>query len=527
MPLPPPARVAERSRHFAIDFRPDRAPWSLALIAGAALSFAFAPFNQWWLAIVAPAVLMLLWARAPDARAGARLGFWFGLGLYAAGTWWLYISIRIIGNAPVVVALGVMACLVLIMAAYQALLGYVVCRWLAPWSLAGRLLLVPGAWVLLEWWRGWFLTGFPWLSLGYSQTDTWLAGLAPVGGVPLITLALLMGAGALQSMWLERGARWAVALVALLLPWTLGLWLRDVQWTAPAGESRSIAIVQGAIPQDQKWLKSESNRQDILDTYERLHREALGARLIVWPESALPDVANRYGGYLSRVWSESRNAGSDVVIGVMRAEADGPDEEPRYYNSILALGEDAAFYDKRQLVPFGEVLPVPSIVRRWLRLMELPADDFTVGARHQQPFAVAGTTLAASICYEAAYPALLRREAGQAEAMVTVSNDGWFGRSPARYLHLQIGRMRAIEARRYLLRAANDGVSAIVGPDGRVRARAAEFEPVVLRGEFTPRQGSTPYLATGNWPVLCGLLLLLLGRGAALIRRARGPIQGA
>ena len=179
--------MAERTRHFAIDFRPERAPWSLALLAGAALSFAFAPFNQWWLAVVAPAVLMLLWGHAPDARTGARLGFWFGLGLYAAGTWWLYISIRIFGEAPIVVALGVMAGLVLIMAAYQALLGYVVCRWLAPASLAGRLLWVPAAWVLLEWWRGWFLTGFPWMSLGYSQTDTWLAGLAPVGGVPETT----------------------------------------------------------------------------------------------------------------------------------------------------------------------------------------------------------------------------------------------------------------------------------------------------------------------------------------------------
>lgn len=516
--------MAETTRHHAIDIRWDRSPWVVALLGGAALSFAFAPFNQWWLAIASPALLILLWGAAPSARAGAWLGFWFGLGLYAAGTWWLYISIRGFGQAPVIVALGVMASLVLIMAAYQALLGYMVCRWLAPSTLAGQLLFVPGAWVLLEWWRGWFLTGFPWMSLGYSQTDTWLAGLAPVGGVPLITLALLMGAGALRALWLERGQRRAVAMVGLVLPWTLGLSLRDVQWTAPAGEPRSVAIVQGAIPQDMKWLKSDSNRQNILDTYERLHREALGAALIVWPESALPDVANRYGGYLSQVWSDARNAGSDVVIGVMRAEPGAPDEAVRYYNSILALGEDTAFYDKRQLVPFGEFLPVPAFVRRWLRLMDLPADDFTVGERHQQPFAVAGTSLAASICYEAAYPALLRREIRQAEAMVTVSNDGWFGRSPARYLHLQIGRMRALEARRYLLRAANDGVSAIVGPDGRITGRAPEFEPAVLRGEFTPRAGATPYLAAGNWPLLCGVLLLLGVKMTTLIRRSRGPI---
>jgi apolipoprotein N-acyltransferase len=344
-----------------------------------------------------------------------------------------------------------------------------------------------------------------------------------VGGVPLASMALLMGAGALLSLWHERGARRAAAVVALILPWTLGLWLRDVQWTAPAGPARSVAIVQGASPQDLQWL--ETNRQNILDTYERLHREALGADLILWPESALPDVANRYGGYLGTVWSAARNAGSDVVIGVMRAEAGGPDEQLRYYNSIVALGEEAAFYDKRQLVPFGEFFPVPPFVRRWLRLMNLPYSDFTVGKRHQQPFDVAGTSLAASICYEDAYPALLRAETRQSGAMLTVTNDAWFGRSPARYQHLQISRMRALEARRYLLRAANDGVSAIVGPDGSIRARAAQFAPAVLRGEFTPREGATPYLAAGNLPLLGSALLLLLGRAALLIRRSRGPIQ--
>lgn len=516
MPWRPLARVAD-----PVPAR-RRAPRLLALAGGAVLSFAFAPFGQWWLALAAPALLMALWARAATPREGAWLGFCFGLGLYAAGTWWLYISIRGFGQAPLAVALAVMGALVLVMAAYQGLLGYVVCRWLRPGSLSGRLMWVPAAWVLLEWWRGWFLTGFPWLSLGYSQTDTWLAGLAPVGGVPLITLALLVGAGALLTLWQARGAARAAALVALVLPWTIGLSLLGVQWTQPAGEARSVAIVQGAIPQDMKWLVS--NQQNILDTYAQLHREALGAELIIWPESALPDVANRFPDYISAVWSAARNRGSDVVMGVMRVEQREGGSEPDYYNSMLALGDgEPQFYDKRQLVPFGEFFPVPAFVRNWLRLMNLPYSDFTVGARHQQPFELAGVRLAASICYEDAYPALLRRETLAAQVMVTVTNDAWFGRSPARYQHLQIGRMRALESRRFLLRAANDGVSAVVGPDGRVLARASEFEPAVLRARFVPREGATPYLAAGNLPVL-GLALLLLVQplGWALRRRGGG-----
>jgi apolipoprotein N-acyltransferase len=486
-------------------------PRLVALAAGALLSLSFAPYNQWWLALVAPSILMALWARAATAREGAALGFAFGAGLYASGTWWLYISIHGFGQAPIWVAMLVMGALVLIMAAYQSLLGYLVCRWLRPAAPAGLLLWVPAAWVLVEWWRGWFLSGFPWLALGYSQTDSALAGLAPLGGVHLLSFALLAGAGAVSLLWRGRGSWRALALVVLVLPWTLGQSLRDVSWTTPSGPVRTVAIVQGAIPQDMKW--QDENQQHILDTYARLHREALGAEFIIWPESALPDMANRYTEYLGAVWSASRKAGSVTLLGAMREEL-GPDsEEPRYFNSLLALADgDPAFYDKRHLVPFGEYFPVPDLVRSWLRLMSLPHSDFNRGARRQPPFALAGLKLAPSICYEDAYPALLRQEIRASDALVTVTNDAWFGHAGARYQHLQIARMRALESRRYLLRAANDGISALIGPDGRVLARAPEFEPAVLHAQFEPRRGDTPYLLLGNYPILTLAVLLLAGR---------------
>ena len=184
---------------------------ALALASGLLFTTAFAPRDFWWFALLCPAVLIWLWSRAPTAREGAWLGFAFGFGAYAAGTWWLYIAIRVFGQAPVWIALAVMAGLVLIMAGYQAGLGYVVVRWLPARRARGWLLLVPAAWVLLEWWRGWFLSGFPWMSLGYSQTDTWLAGLAPVGGVHLLSAVLLVGAGALVTLLRARGPLRAVA----------------------------------------------------------------------------------------------------------------------------------------------------------------------------------------------------------------------------------------------------------------------------------------------------------------------------
>jgi apolipoprotein N-acyltransferase len=440
--------------------------------------------------------------------------------VYATGTWWLYISIRVIGQAPIPIALLVMAALVLLMATYQAGLGYIVVRWLQPRTVSGALLKIPAAWVIIEWWRGWFLSGFPWLSLGYSQTDTWLAGLAPVGGVHLLSVALLMGGGALVVL-LRDGALWRpLALVALVLPWTAGLALRQVQWTETRGEPFSVAILQGAIPQELKWLDDEANQHQILDKYAKLHESALGARLIVWPESALPDVANVYPRYLGSVWSSARQHGSAVLMGVMRAEARSGNEEPVAFNSVLALGEgDPAFYDKRHLVPFGEYFPVPQIVRDWLRLLNLPHLDFMPGSADQPPMKLAGQDVAVSICYEDAYPAQLRSAMAQSTLLATVTNDAWFGRSGARYQHLQIARMRAIESRRFMLRAANDGVSSIIGPDGHEAARAPEFEASVLRGMVQSRTGMTSYLRLGDWPILGLAAVVMLLSAVRLLKK--------
>ena len=162
------------------------------------LAFAFAPFGAWPLAIACPAALIWLW-QGQSPRGCARRGFAFSFGTFAAGTWWLYVSIHGFGQAPLWVALLLMLGLVSIMGAYHALLGWLVARWL-PRDGAWRWMVgIPACWLLMEWWRGWFLTGFAWLSLGYSQTDTWLAGLAPIGGTYFLTALLLLAAGSLMT----------------------------------------------------------------------------------------------------------------------------------------------------------------------------------------------------------------------------------------------------------------------------------------------------------------------------------------
>ena len=481
--------------------------------AGALLTLAFAPFNLWPLAVLCPALVMALWQGVPP-RVAAWSGFWFGAGTFMAGTWWLYISLHTIGQAPVWIAVPLMLALVAVMACFYGLLGWLTARWLPTQGALRWLLGLPGAWLLIEWWRGWFLSGFPWLSLGYSQSDTWLAAWAPVLGVYGISALLLLMSGALLTLWRGRGRSRALAVAVLALPWLVASGLQRVDWTRVSGPAVTVAIVQGAVPQDLKWI--ERNLEPTRALYRRLNDQALGAKLVLWPESAVPELANDMVDYLIDIHGRSVQAGSEVVMGVMRRADNGGN----YFNSMMVLSSPLAFYDKRHLVPFGEYFPVPDTVRSWMRLMSLPYSDFTAGAGRQPALRAGGLNLAPTICYEDSYGSAQLSVLREADVLANVTNDAWFGHSPARYQHFQIGRMRALEAQRYLLRAANDGVSAIVGPRGEVLQRAAEYRPGVLRGTVEPRTGLTPYARIGNWPaVLLALAAALFAAFAAARHR--------
>jgi apolipoprotein N-acyltransferase len=487
----------------------------LALVAGVALAGAFAPLNLWPLAVLAPALLMWLWQEAAP-REAARLGFWFSFGTFAAGTYWLYFSIYIVGHSPMWLAIALMLGLAAIMGLYQAVLGYCVARWLPRTGLVCWLVVVPAAWLFMEWWRGWFLSGFSWLSLGYSQTDTWFASFAPLVGVYGISALLLVCAGALVAIVLGTRRQALIAAVTCVIPWALGAALYWHSWTHTSGPATSVAVIQGAIPQDEKWI--ESNRDATLNLYESLTRKVLGTQLIVWPESATADLANNQVPFINKIYRETHDHGSALVMGILRA--DGKEPETRYYNAVMALGDEVSWYDKHHLVPFAEFFPVPHFVRTWLRLMSLPYSDFTRGAEYQPPLPAAHLQLGATICYEDAYGSSMIQVLPIADALVNVTNDAWFGHSTARHQHFQIVRMRAMEAGRYLVRAANDGISGVVGPHGEVIARAPEFVPAVLVSRIVPMMGLTPYAYLGNWLVV-SLAVLALAYGL-WVRNDRG-----
>lgn len=499
--------MQQRLTHF---FASRFAVW-LAFPVGAAVSLAFAPFNAWPIAIICMAYLFGAWNEAAPKRA-AKIGFLFTCGTFLAGTYWLYHSVYVIGKAPLVLTVFIMGGLVAIMGAYTAALGYLQARLAGFIGVWRWLLLLPALWTLVEWFRGWFLSGFPWLALGYSQMDTWLAGFAPLGGVYLLSLLVAISAGALLTVLQGSRREQLIALAFAGLIWICAYWAWQRDWTMPTGKPLTVALVQGAVPQELKWSETQSAKT--LELYPRLTEPHLGADLIVWPEAALPFPAHLLSGYLSEQWRIAHERDSTLLLGVIRKEQ----ERGTYTNSILGLDEKPGWYDKRRLVPFAEVFPVPEFVRGWLKGMDLPYSGFRAGLEHQPALIVGKQKVAPTICYEDAYGAEQLDVLREATLLVNVTNDAWFGDSTARYQHLQISRMRALEAGRPLLRAANDGISAIIDARGRITQTLPNFVPGVLSATVQPRAGLTPYARVGNWAVVMGCVLVGV---VGLVRRDR------
>ncbi len=471
----------------------------VAFVAGAAAVLGFSPFDQFLAALGALAVLAHLLVAARTPRAAFAIGYLFGLGLFAAGVSWVYVSLHRFGAMPAPLAafatLAFCAFLALFPAAAAWLQARVAGR--APPVLRAALA-IPAAWVLLEWLRGWILTGFPWLSAGYAAIDDALGGFAPLGGVYAVSLALACAAGLLWCV-LAGQARWqAAAALALLLG--TGFALRSVQWTAPAGEPLTVSLLQGNVPQEMKFDPARYART--LEAYATL-AEASRARLIVLPETAIPRFLDRVDpAYLERLAAAARRNGGDLLLGVPVRDGEA------YYNSVVSLGvSPRQHYHKQHLVPFGEFVP-PGF--GWIvRVLSIPLSDFSRGSAGQRPLAVAGQRVALNICYEDAYGREIARQLPEAGILVNVSNVAWFGDSLAPAQHLQIARMRALESGRWHLTAANTGITAAIAPDGSVRARMPQYLQGRVDAEVRGHAGATPYVTLGDWPALLAALAAL------------------
>ena len=488
---------------------------AFAFLAGAAAVLGFSPVDFFPATLAALAVLVHLWLRAPSPGAAFGLGYFFGLGLYGAGVSWVYVSLNRFGAMPMPLAAAATLGFCAFLALFPALAGWIQARIArdgeSPEALRA-VLLIPAAWMLMEWPLSWFLTGFPWLALGYTAIDDPLSGFAPLGGVYAVSLALAVAAGLLWCIALGnlRHTRW-IAAGTLALVLGCGYGLRATQWTTPLGEPLRVALLQGNVPQEMKFDPARYAR--ILETYARL-AEGSDARLIVLPETAVPRFLDLVDpAYIERLKAAAVRNGGDLLLGVpVRSTTGG------YLNSVISLGvSPSAKYDKVHLVPFGEFVP-PGF--GWIvRVLSIPLADFSLGATDQRPMAIAGQRVAINVCYEDAYGAEIIRQLPEATLLVNVSNVAWFGDSLAPAQHLQIARMRALETGRVYLTAANTGITAAIWPDASVRQQMKQFVQGRIDFEVRGYSGATPYVRFGDWPAV--LLALLMLAFVALRGRSR------
>ncbi|MCM2970927.1 apolipoprotein N-acyltransferase [Larsenimonas suaedae] len=480
-------------------------PWLsdlLTLGAGAAMTLTFAPFNAWWLA---PLLMALVFTCAQRARLKRMLwrGWLFGVGLFGTGTSWVYVSIHDFGYTGAPLALFLTALFVATLALfYMAMFGlYRFCRprgLLNAWAFAG-------IWVIGELFRSWAFTGFPWLYLGSAQVDSPINTLAPLGGVYLLSFVIALTGGLIARL-VERRSWVAAVMVALL-------WLSPsalpLEWAVPLDTPKSVALVQGDLAQLDKW--TPDGQRQAANTYASLtRRDADNAEIIVWPETALPMLEQQAIPFLERMQA-TLDSETTLITGLVQQDAKG-----HYFNSVITLGDGHGVYKKAHLVPFGEYLPLDSLLRGLIDFFNLPMSDFKAGPSDPEPLHADGLSLGVAICYEIVYPDLVRQRAHSSDALLTVSNDSWFGHSIGPLQHMQMARLRALENNRYLLRATSNGLTAIVDSTGKITAKAPRFEPAVLTGMVYPMKGMTPFTVLGSWPA--GILAALMALTGALVR---------
>lgn len=474
----------------------------ISVLAGILFALAFAPFDYPYLTLLALSLLFASWQNTTSKRALLR-GYLFGLGSFGLGVSWVYISIHDFGGANWLNSSLLTGLFFGFWALFPALAGYLSVKIRTNNKALVSVLVIPVVWLLVEYFRGnCLLNGFPWLQTAYPQLNTPLAGYIPILGV--YGTGFLVALTASIITYLLQVQRHQLLLITLIISlWVTGSLLQTIKWTHIIGKPIQVSLIQGNITQDQKWRPE--NKLKTLQIYKELTEAHWDSAVIIWPETSIPAYLSEVNDwFLIPLSNAAKQHNTDLIVSLPMLGISKEDK----YNAVMTLGKEAGRYQKKHLLPFGEFLPWQPVSGFILNSLAIKLGDFKPGSDEQPLMKAGGYPFITTICYEDAFGDLGIIGVREAAYLVNVTNDGWFGNSIEPHQHLQMARMRALEVGRFMLRATNTGITAVIGPEGNIIKQAPLFTTTVLNEAIMPMAGMTPYARWGDMPVIYGLLVL-------------------
>lgn len=473
-----------------------------SFLFGLLLPMGFSPFHLPGAAILG---IALFYAQINQLKAQKSFfnGLFFGLGYFGLGISWVFISIHDYGHLNALVSGLITLFFTLYLALFPAFTAFLFAKLNTRLTPLYSCLLFSALWVLFEYFRSIFLGGFPWLILGFGQFDAPAKYLLPILGVFGVSFLTVFAATLLTTSIREAGKKRYLHLLAFITLLLMPTFLKYISWSEESKSKFSVGIIQANLSMRDKW--DENLFWQLLEQYKKSTEELLGTQLIVMPESAIPLPSSYVGDFLTEIDNKAQESASAILLGIPQPTTI---DENYYFNALIGLGTAEGNYQKQHLVPFGEYIPRP--FQYISNRLAIPDANLKPGKKNQELVKIQGHPIATLICYELAYGDLLRHQLPQAEWIVSISDDGWFGHSLAMYQQQQIAQVRSLQTARYHVIANNDGLSAVINTRGEIINSLPAFQAGILKTTLSPATGITPWVYFGDLPSLlfCALFVI-------------------
>ena len=473
----------------------------IAFFLGLIFSLGFAPNDLWFISMLSLTCLHFLIQEASKKEL-FYIGYFYGFGLWSLGVSWLYVSIYFYGNLGFITSLTLTIIFIAILSLYlgATLLLYYYLRLNSKFSIIFSL---PLAWIVVEYLRSILFTGFPWLISGTMLADTLIDGWTPIIGAQGNTFLLLL-LSSLLFLIIKDLTKLRTALLPLIffvLLFISSFSLKQIEWTTLSGSIKA-SIIQPNLELEKKW-----STEGIIETKNMMEmaiENAEEGEVIVFPETALIFSQNEIKDWIAYIDYKAEQKQITLITGIIERE-----EASKVRNRILGLGTENWHYDKVKLVPFGEFIPFEGIAGKFFDILGLKLTN-TVPGKLINSIEAGNIKISPSICYEIAFPGLIRKTASKSNLLVTISNDTWFGRSYGPIQHLEIAQNRALEHKKAILRSTNSGISAFISNNGKILKKQGYFEDKMLKTEVNLYEGKTFYAKYGNLPLYLILSVILI-----------------